>query len=259
MLAMFRRMERGRDASGHSIIAGIVAALVGYTSSFAVVLSGLRGVGASPAQAASGLLAVTATMAVATLLLTRRYRIPVLIAWSTPGAALLATTGTVHGGWPAAIGAFLICGALITLTGLWPRLGALIGSIPAPIAQAMLAGVVLELCLTPVKGFVAHPWEVAPIVLTWLAVLRIAPKWAVPAGFAVALIVIGIDAANHGGVHGSLLPQFRWSTPRFTSAGVLSLALPLYVVTMAGQNVPGTAILASYGYRVPWRSSMLVT
>jgi benzoate membrane transport protein len=243
----------------HAIIAGIVAALVGYTGSFAVVLSGLRAVGATPAQAASGLFAVTVTMGVGTLILSRVHRIPILIAWSTPGAALLATTGAVHGGWPAATGAFLICGALIMLTGLWPRLGAVIASIPTPIAQAMLAGVVLQLCLTPVKGFVAHPWEVGPILLTWLVATRFAPKWAVPAGFAVALVVIGIDAAHHGGVHGSLLPSLRWQTPRFTSAGILSLALPLYVVTMAGQNVPGVAVMASFGYRVPWRHSMILT
>ena len=252
-------MERSDPAAHHAIIAGVVAALVGYTGAFAVVLSGLRAVGASPAEAASGLLALTATMGIATLLLSHRHRIPVLIAWSTPGAALLASTGTVHGGWPAAVGAFLVCGVLILLTGIWHRLGSLIASIPAPIAQAMLAGVVLELCLTPVRGFVAHPAEVAPIVLTWLAMLRIAPKWSVPAAFAVALVVIGIDAAGDGGVHGSLLPQLRWNTPRFTSAAILSLALPLYVVTMAGQNVPGTAILATYGYRVPWRDSMTVT
>jgi benzoate membrane transport protein len=252
-------MERIHDTSAHSILAGIVAALVGYTGAFAVVLAGLRGVGASPSQAASGLLAVAAMAGLCTLLLTRRHRIPILIAWSTPGAALLASTGAVHGGWPTAIGAFLITGALIMLTGLWPRLGALIAAVPVPIAQAMLAGVVLELCLKPVKGFVAHPWEVGPILLTWLALVRLAPKWAVPAAFAVALVVIGIDAGGHGGIHGSLLPHVSWTAPRFTWTGLLSLALPLYVVTMAGQNIPGTAILATYGYRVPWRESMTVT
>ena len=224
-----------------------------------MVLSGLRGVGATPAQAASGLLAVTATQGLGTLWLTRRHRIPILLAWSTPGAALLASTGVVHGGWPAAVGAFVIVGALITLTGLWPRLGSLITSIPAPIAQAMLAGVVLELCLTPVKGFIAHPWEVGPIVLAWLAFRRLSPKWAAPAAFVTALVVIGIVAAGDGGVDGSLVPHVLWTAPRFTSAGVLSLALPLYVVTMAGQNVPGTAVLATYGYRVPWGETMLTT
>ena len=252
-------MEPSTDAAARPGLAGIVGALVGYTGAFAVVLTGLRAVGASPPQAASGLLAVTATGGLGTLWLARRHRIPILLAWSTPGAALLATTGVVHGGWPAAIGAFLLVGALIALTGLWPRLGGVIASIPAPIAQAMLAGVVLELCLTPVRGFAAHPWEVGPILLTWLVVLRPAPKWAVPAAFLAAMIVIGIDAARHGGVHGSPLPHVVLTAPRLTSAAVLSLALPLYVVTMAGQNVPGTAVLAAYGFRVPWRAAMAVT
>lgn len=246
-------------ASTHSILAGIVAALVGWTAAAAVVLTGLHRVGATPAEAASGLLAVTATMGVGTIMLSRRHRMPIMLAWSTPGAALLASTGIIHGGWSAAVGAFLMSGVLILLTGLWPRLGALIASIPTPIAQAMLAGIVLELCLTPVRGFVAHPAEVGPIVLVWLALRRVAPKWAAPAAFGAALIVIAIVAAGQGGVHGSLLPHVRWTSPQFTSAGLLSLALPLYVVTMAGQNVPGTAVLASYDYAVPWRESMLTT
>ena len=150
-------------------------------------------------------------------------------------------------------------GGLILVTGLWPRLGALITAIPTPIAQAMLAGVVLELCLDPVRGFAAHPWLVGPILLTWVVLLRFARKWAVPAAFAVTLVVVGIDAARHGGIHGALLPHLDWTTPAFTGAGLLSLALPLYVVTMAGQNVPGVAIMSSYGYQVPWRETMAVT
>jgi len=252
-------VERSHDYSSHTIIAGVVAAVVGFTSSFAVVLSGLRAAGASPTEAASGLLAVTAGMGIATLVLSRRYRLPLLAAWSTPGAALLASTGMVTGGWPAAVGAFLICGALIMATGVWPRLGALIASIPTPIAQAMLAGIVLQLCLTPVRELVDQPVQIAPILIVWLVALRFARKWAVPLAFVVALIVIGIDAAGNGGVHGPLLPHVELTTPHFTWAAVLGVALPLYVVTMAGQNVPGTAIAASYGYRLPWRPSMLVT
>jgi len=247
------------DVGTHSIVAGIVCALVGWTGAAAVVLAGLRGVGATTAEAASGLLAVTVTMSLGTMWLATRHRTPILLAWSTPGAALLASTGIVHGGWPAAVGAFLMTGVLILLTGLWPRLGALIASIPTPIAQAMLAGILLELCLTPVRGFVAHPWEVAPIVLVWLAFRRLGPKWSAPAAFAAALVVIGIVGVDHGGVHGSLAPHLDLTAPRFTSAGLLSLALPLYVVTMAGQNVPGTAVLATYGYEVPWSETMATT
>jgi benzoate membrane transport protein len=258
-LAGDTRASFRQAASPHSVLAGVVCALVGYTGASAVVLAGLRAVGATPVEAASGLLAVSVTTGVGTIWMANRHRIPVLLAWSTPGAALLASTGVVHGGWPAAVGAFLIAGALIVLTGLWPRLGVLIASIPTPIAQAMLAGILLELCLTPVRGFVAHPWQVGPIVLVWLAFRRIAPKWAAPAAFAAALVVIGIVAAGKGGVHGSALPHVAWTLPHFTTAALLSLALPLYIVTMAGQNVPGTAVLATYGYRVPWSQTMGIT
>lgn len=248
-----------RVTQSQPVLVGILTALVGFTSSFAVVLAGLRAVGASPAHAASGLLALCATQALGMLWLVRRHRIPLTLAWSTPGAALLASTGVVHGGWPAAIGAFLVVGALIVVTGLWPRLGQVAAAIPAPIAQAMLAGVVLELCLAPVRGFAAHPREVGPILLTWLVLLRTARKWSVPGAFAVTLLVVGIDVARRGGLHGVLLPHLAWTTPTLTWAGLLGLALPLYVVTMAGQNVPGVAIMSSYGYQVPWRETMAVT
>src|ERR1700722_486165 len=189
------------------VLAGILLALVGFTSSSAVVLTGLRAVGATPSEAASGLLALCATQGLGVLWLVRRHRIPLTLAWSTPGAALLASTGEVRGGWPAAVGAFLVVGGLILVTGLWPRLGALITAIPTPIAQAMLAGVVLELCLDPVRGFAAHPWLVGPILLPWVLLLRFARRWAVPAAFAVTLGVVGIEAARGGG--GAAAPRPR--------------------------------------------------
>jgi benzoate membrane transport protein len=247
------------ERTGRPALAGVLAALVGYTSSSAVVLTGLRAVGASPAEAASGLAVLCVTMALGMLWLARRHRIPLTLAWSTPGAALLASTGVVKGGWPAAVGAFLVVGGLILITGLWGRLGRLIAAVPAPIAQAMLAGVVLELCLTPVRGFAAHPWAVGPILLTWVVLLRFAPKWAVPAAFGVTLLVVAGYIVRHGRVHGTLLPHLAWTAPSFTSAGLLSLAFPLYVVTMAGQNIPGVAVMSSYGYEVPWRETMTIT
>ena len=112
------------------VVAGVVTALVGFTSSFAVVLAGLRAVGADPGQAASGLLALTLAFGVAVLWLSWRSRVPVTLAWSTPGAALLAGSGTVDGGWPAAVGAFLVAGVLIALTGLSAPLGRLLTKIP---------------------------------------------------------------------------------------------------------------------------------
>ncbi|WP_174553210.1 benzoate/H(+) symporter BenE family transporter, partial [Nocardia beijingensis] len=136
-----REPERSRAGLALPLGAGAVTALVGFTSSFAVVLSGLTTVGASHAQAASGLLALCVTQAVGMMALSYHYRMPITLAWSTPGAALLAGTGAVAGGWPAAIGAFAVAGVLIVVTGLWQRLGALVAAIPVEIAQAMLAGV----------------------------------------------------------------------------------------------------------------------
>ncbi|MGJ3190191.1 benzoate/H(+) symporter BenE family transporter [Paenarthrobacter sp. FR1] len=250
-----------REMLGPPITAGVVTALVGFTSSFAVVLAGLQAVGANQAQASSGLLALTLTFGVGILWLSWRSRMPVTLAWSTPGAALLASAGMVDGGWPAAIGAFLIVGALILLTGLLPSLGRVMSKIPTALAQAMLAGVLLPLCLAPFKSLGSAPLFIAPVVLCWIVLMKFAPRWSVPASLMVALGVIGIHIASNG-VHvpaNSLLPRLEWTTPAFTLEAAVGLALPLFIVTMASQNIPGVAVLKSFGYTTPWRPSMLVT
>lgn len=243
------------------ISAGIVAALVGFTSSFAVVLTGLRAVGASPTEAASGLLAICVTQALGMLYLSRRYRQPITLAWSTPGAALLAGTGAVAGGWPAAVGAFVTVGILVLLTGLWPRLGALITSIPTSLAQAMLAGVLLPLCLKPVTAFAATPAVIAPVIGVWLVLQRFSKRWAVPAAFGAAAIVIGIDVVVRNRVPSAsdLIPHIDPTVPHWTWQAIVGIALPLYIVTMASQNIPGMAVMKSFGYDVPWRPAMSVT
>lgn len=241
------------------LLAGVLTSVVGFTSSFAVVLAGLAAMGATRAQAASGLLVLCVVCGLGTMWLSGRYRIPVILAWSTPGAALLASTGVPDGGWSAAVGAFAVVGVLILLTALWPRLGDLISAIPTPIAQAMLAGVLLQLCLEPVLGLAAEPLLVAPVVLAWLVTYVLAPRWASPLAFAAALVVIGVWLARHGGVSGSVWPVLEWTTPTLTLGALLGVALPLYVVTMASQNVPGVAVLSSFGFTAPWRASMGVT
>ena len=237
---------------------GIVTALVGFTSSFAVVLAGLTSVGANTAQASSGLAVLCLLQGLGMVWLTWRHRTPLTLAWSTPGAALLATQGYVKGGWPAAIGAFLVTGALIVVTGLWKRLGDLIAAIPTPIAQAMLAGVLITLCLQPFKMLAVSPWLVAPLIAVWVIMQRVSQRWATPAAFAVALGIMLVAAARDGGVP-LVAPHLTFTSPAFTWAGILGLALPLFVVTMASQNVPGVAVLGAAGYTVPWRETMLVT
>ncbi len=243
------------------IVAGIITALVGVTSAFAVVLTGLDAVGATAAQAASGLLVLCVTMGVASIILAWRYRMPITVSWSTPGAAVLASTGTVEGGWPAAVGAFLVTAALILLTALWPQLGRLIARIPPSIAQAMLAGVLFPLCSAAITGVVVNPWGVIPVVLTWLVFVRIAPRWSVPLAFVAASVVIAVHVLTTGAQVdlAALLPRLEPTAPVFTFGAVVGIALPLFLVTMASQNVPGVAIMRSFGYEVPWRPAMLVT
>ncbi|RJT77358.1 benzoate transporter BenE [Arthrobacter cheniae] len=243
------------------MLAGIVTALVGFTSSFAVVLAGLRATGATPEQAASGLLALTAVIGLGIVLLALRYRIPVTLSWSTPGAALLAGAAIPAGGWPAAVGAFMVTGVLIALTGAIPWLGRLVARIPQHLAQAMLAGVLLPLCLAPFQSIGTIPLLVLPVILVWLVSSAIAPKWAVPLALVAALVVIGLQLTLDGTVieASSLAPSLALTLPVLDPAAVIGIALPLYVVTMASQNLPGVAVLSSFGYRAPWRSALAVT
>lgn len=239
------------------VVAGLVAAAVGFASSFTVVLAGLRGVGASRAEAASGLFALCIVMAPLCVLLSRRTRMPISVAWSTPGAALLAATGPVQGGFPAAVGAFLVCGMLLALAGTWGTLGRLIARIPVPLASAMLAGVVFQLCLAPVRAAVDLPALAAPVIVTWLVLSRVARLWAVPAALVVAVAAVLVDRPVR--LTGSLWPQPVFVTPAFTIGALVSIALPLFIVTMASQNIPGMSVLASFGYRPRLRPLLLWT
>jgi benzoate membrane transport protein len=241
-----------------AILAGVVASFVGFASTFAVVLAGLRAVGATDEQATSGLVAVCVVMGVTTIVLSVRSRMPVLLAWSTPGAALLAGSHGVHGGYGAAVGAFLITGALLALTGLWAGLGRLIGRIPVPIASAMLAGVLLPLCLAPVHAAVDIPASVAPVLIAWALLTVVARRWAVPGALAVAVIVVLVSRPLHAGPTGAL-PVLQATTPSFTVAAIVGIALPLFVVTMASQNVPGLSVLGSFGFRPSLRPVLVGT
>jgi benzoate membrane transport protein len=243
----------------HAVTAGVVTSLVGFTGAFAVVLAGLRAVGASPRQAASGLLTVTILMGIGSLVVSVWRRVPVVVAWSTPGAALLVATGSSHGGWPSAVGAFLVCGVLLTVVGIWDRLGRLIGRIPLQVASAMLAGVLFHLCLEPVLDLPKAPQLIAPVVVVWLAAYRLSRRWAAPLAMLVAFGLSFTSAQVRSVGLGEFAPQLTWTTPVFGVAALVSIALPLFAVTMASQNIPGIAVLASFGYRAPVRETMLVT
>ncbi|MGW0432546.1 benzoate/H(+) symporter BenE family transporter [Micromonospora sp. NPDC003197] len=241
------------------ILAGIVTALVGFASSFTIVLAGLRAVGATERQAASGLLALCVVMGLTAIWLSLRHRMPISIVWSTPGAALLVATGPLPGGFGTAIGAFLVAALLIIAAGLFPPLGRWITAIPKPLAAAMLAGVLFDLCLAPVRALVEVPLLAGPAVATWLLLSRLARRWAVPAALVVAIVGIAVTSPADGLAGVDLRPVVELQTPDWNTAALIGLALPLFLVTMASQNVPGMAVLAEYGYRPPLRGILLRT
>ena len=231
------------------LAAGLLAAFVGFASTFAVVLRGFSGVGATPEQAASGLMASSIAMGIGGIWLSLRTRMPVSVAWSTPGAALLSSTGMVEGGFPAAVGAFMVTGVLLVAAGLFRPLGRAVAAIPAPLANAMLAGVLLGLCLAPVKAVAQAPAMGLAIVVTWAVVARFNRLFAVPAAVVVTAALVLATTTLPDGSAAAMWPAPVLVPPEFVPTTLLGIAVPLFLVTMASQNIPGMAVLNANGYR----------
>ena len=230
------------------LTAGILAAVVGFASAFAIVLQGLAGVGASPGQAASGLLMLCVGQGALAIFLGLRHRQPLSVAWSTPGAALLMGTGIPAGGFGVAVSAFLITGILIVVAGLWRPLGRAVAAIPLSLASAMLAGVLMGLCLAPVQAVARAPALALPIILAW------AVGWCVARRYAVLIaIMVPADALTQ------LRPRLIFVAPVFDLLPAFGIAIPLFIVTMASQNVPGAAVLKTNGYEAPIGEVLVAT
>jgi benzoate membrane transport protein len=239
-----------RGSLAQPISAGILAAITGFASSFTILLAGFTAVGASQAEAASGLFAVAFGMGLLTFLLSLRGRIPLTIAWSTPGAALLAATGLPAGGYAAAVGAYLVTAALIVAAGLWRPFGRAVASIPMPLASAMLAGVLLELCLAPVRAVGAMPMLALPIVIAWALAMRFARAWAMPIAVVVTAAIVVTATPIPEGALADPWPRPMLVLPTFTLDAAIGIGLPLFLVTMASQNLPGLAVMRANGYQV---------
>ncbi len=249
--------ETTETARSHALVAGVVCGLVGYTSSFAVVLAGLRAVGANPAEATSGLTLLSLTMGLGCVVFSWRTRMPITLAWSTPGAALLAGAAVPADGWPAAVGAFLAAGLLLALLALVRPLARLVAAIPTELASAMLAGVLLVLCVAPFRALAADPAVIAPVVVVWALALVLVRRWAVPLALVAAVVVV-LVAGSPGdlGLH-DLAPVLTWTTPALDPGALLAIAVPLVVVTTTSQNLPGLAVLRSFGYEPDPRPPLL--
>jgi benzoate membrane transport protein len=248
-----------QDFSPATVVAGFVAVLVGYTSSVAIIFQATVALGATPAQTASWLWALGLGMGLTSLALSLWTRQPVLTAWSTPGAALLASTAGVE--MPEAIGAFVVCGLLITLAGATGAFEKLMDRIPVAIASALLAGVLARFGLDAVGSVRTAPVLVLVMAAAFLLGRRLWPRYAVP-GVLVAGVVVALAQGrlSFAGVDSSQLIALPvWTTPHFTWHAAIGVALPLFIVTMASQNLPGVAAQRASGYQTPVSASIAVT
>ena len=236
------------------ITAALVASLVGFGSTVALVLSAAAALGATPAQTASWLLAVSLAKSVGSAWLSWSNRMPVVLAWSTPGAALIAATSGVT--MPQAVAAFAL-DAVFLAAGA--GLGLLVAMIPDGIASAMLAGVLLPFCLRGAQTVETAPMLILPMVAVFLAVRLFNPALAVLAALGLGIaLAFGTGAASLPDL-ALPLPALTFIVPEFDLAVLLGLGVPIYLVTMASQNLPGFAVLRSAGYEPPVRPALLVT
>ena len=257
------RASRLSELSGSAIGVGILAAVVGFTASFAVVLQGLLAAGATHEQATSGLIALCIGMGLSGIVLPLRYRMPIGVAWSVPGAALLIASGDTLASVNAAIGAYVFSSVLLVVAGLFRPLGRLIEAIPTTLASAMLAGVLLSLCLAPVHALAYDPYIAAPLLLSWWLVGRFNRFFAVPVALLVLILMvwlrIGLPDDFATQLQASLIPELLWVPPVFEPGALISIGIPLFVVTMASQNVPGVAVLKANHYPVSYTHLTLPT
>ncbi len=236
--------------------AALVATVAGVGGTLPIVLAAAHAVAATPEQASSWVSGLGIATALSALVLSVRYRMPIITAWSTPGAALIASTSGI--GFHAAVGAFVLSAVLILLTAAVRPLGRLIEKIPASIAAAMLAGILLHLVVAMVEQVPSAPLLVLPLVLLFLLVRQVWPALA----SLVVLVAGALLAWALGGV--KPIPPLALSpldlvAPSWDVATLVGLGVPLYLVTMASQNLPGFAVLRASGYQPPTQGSLAVT
>ena len=232
------------------VSAGLVAVLVGFSSSVAIVFQAATAVGASPQEISSWIFAICVGIAITSIGFTLRYRNPVVTAWSTPGSALLASSLLGHS-LSEAIGAFLFSGVLITIFGYTGWFEALMSRVPLALASAMLAGVLLRFGIDAFAAAGTEPMVVLPMMVVFLVLRRFRSRYAVP-----AVLVLGVGLAAGLGllplesVRLELArPVFTW--PTFSLPVLLGTGIPLFIVTMASQNIPGVAAIRAAGYDTP--------
>ena len=233
-----------------AVVAGFVTVLVGFTSSAVIVFQAANAVGAGAGQIASWMWALGLGMGITCIALSLRYRMPVVTAWSTPGAAMLIT-GAAGVSLAEATGAFLVSGLMITIVGFSGWFERAINRIPVSIASGMLAGVLLRFGLDLFIVMKAQFLMAFAMFAAYLVMRRLFPRYAVITAFAMGIVVATVQGSLHMETVHVELAMPVWVTPGFSASALIGVALPLFVVTMASQNVPGVAVIRASGYPIP--------
>jgi len=238
-----------KDLSISAFTAGFVAVLVGFTSSVAIVFQAALAFGATPEMVASWMWALGLGMGLCSLVPSLWWKKPVMVAWSTPGAAVLATAGAIGGfNMHEAVGAFIACAVLITLAGATGLFERVMNRIPVALASALLAGVLARFGLSAFAAAQSALPLVVVMLLAYLVGKRWAPRYAVPLTLVVAITFVAVGGGFTGARVQFDLALPVYVHPTFTWAALVSLALPLFVVTMASQNLPGVAAIQAAGF-----------
>jgi len=250
MHAAPQRLSPLADTSPAAVVAGFVAMLVGYTSSLVLMFQAGQNAGLSSGQISSWIWALSIGMALTTIGLSLKYRTPIVIAWSTPGAALLVTS-LPSVPYSDAIGAFVLCAVLLALCGITGSVDRLLRRVPPALAAALLAGILfrigIEIC-TAVQNQTAL---VLGMALAYLVAKRLWPRYCVLVALVAGLLLAaGLGLLDFHGLRLELAVPV-WTTPTFSLAATIGIAIPLFVVAMASQNMPGIAVLRTDGYAVP--------
>ena len=242
-------MRFSRDISLSAFTAGFVAVLVGFTSSVAIVFQAAQAFGATAEVMASWMWAIGLGMGLCSLVPSIWLRKPVMVAWSTPGAAVLASAGMAGGyNMGDAVGAFMLCALLIVLVGATGWFERIMKRIPVAVASALLAGVLARFGLSGFSAAQTALPLVVVMLLTYLVGKRLSPRYAVPATLLVAVVMVAVTTGfNQTDIRFGLTYPV-WVTPVFSVAAFVSLSLPLFIVTMASQNLPGVAAIQAAGY-----------
>ncbi len=254
--ASLPRLHPLNDTSPSAVVAGFIAMMTGYTSSLVLMFQAGQAAGLSSGQISSWIWSLSIGMAVCSIGLSLRYRTPITIAWSTPGAALLITSlGGVR--YDEAIGAYITCAVLVIICGMTGSFERLVKRIPASLAAALLAGILFKIGSEIFVAAQHRSGLVIGMFATYLIVKRLTPRYAVLAALVIGTLLSGLLGLLDFSGFALEVAVPVWTTPSFSLAATISIGIPLFVVAMTSQNMPGIAVLRADGYTVP--ASPLIT